>query len=219
MKKAKILLALLLTALFVLSALGSGESSSSSDTPVADDNVVETAAPSKELSRGTITGDTYANEFADFTFMKPTDWTFATDDEIAETINLGQDILDLSNLEQALSNTASVYDMYAHDDYGNSVMVCYENTLVSGGRTYTVDEYVSILTSNMESVESPSYTFISSEDVTFGHTDYQKLVFVGNYDGVEINQAYYITVIDNYAISIITTSATETLDSLEALLY
>ena len=227
MKKAKILLALLLTALFVLSALGSGESSPSSDVPVEDDYVVDAYEPeteepveeSKEVSRGIISGNVYTNDFADITITKPSDWVFANDEEIAATLNAGQAALDLNFLEEALTNAASVYDMYAYDDYGNSIMICYENTMLTAGSTITAEKYAESFVDNMESVANPSYTYVSTEDVTFGHTDYVKVVLAGNTSGIEFQQAAYITVVDNYAISIITTGATETLDSLEAFIY
>ncbi len=227
MKKFKALTAVLLALMFVLFAMGSGEKSP--EKPVADDDVVvndivdvdePTEAPTpvkKEVSRGTIVGDVYTNDFVGVTFTKPADWTYATDEEIAQTINVGQDMIDLNAFEEALSKTASIYDMYAVDAYGNNVMVCYENTMLTAFRELTVDEYESILISNITGLASPSYTFEGSEDVTLGDTTFRKTTFTATYEGVTLTQAYYGTIIDQYAVSIILTSSTMDLATMEAM--
>ena len=39
--------------------------------------------PKAELSRGTIDGDVYTNEYLGFKFTKPESWVYSTDEEIA----------------------------------------------------------------------------------------------------------------------------------------
>lgn len=225
MKKLKVLTAILLALMFVLFAMGSG-----SGEPVENDDIVindnvdigePTEAPEavkKTVSRGTISGNVYTNDFAGFTFTKPSDWVYATDEEIAQTINAGQSMLDLSLLEEALSTTASIYDMYAVDDYGNNVMVCYENTMLTAFRELTVDEYVESFKTQLLSVDTYDYELSSTEDITLGGTAYKKVVATADYNGYTITQAYYITIIDNYAVSIILTSSTMDIAEMEAMI-
>lgn len=227
MKKAKILLALLLTALFVLSALGSGESSSSSDVPVEDDYVVDTYEPeaeepveeAKEISRGVISGNTYYNDFAGFNFTKLSDWRFYTDEELAESFNASQAELDLNLLEEALLNNVLVYDMAAVDESGNSVMVYYENTKVTSLTTVTLDEYVDELNDIMEEDDPDiTYTHVSTEDVMLGTTTYKKLLYSASMDGFSMDQAYYVRLVDQYAVVVIITGGfTKTLPEMEAM--
>ena len=226
MKKIKTLTAVLLALMFVLFAMGSGEKSP--EAPAADNDVVvndvidePTEAPEavkKTVSRGTIIGDVYTNDFAGFTFTKPADWVYATDEEIAQTINADQSMVDLNLLEEALSTTASIYDMYAIDDYGNNVMVCYENTMLTAFREITVDEYVESFKTQLLSVDAYDYEFSSTEDITLGGTAYKKIVATADYNGYTITQAYYFTTIDNYAVSIIFTASTMDIAEMEAML-
>lgn len=173
---------------------------------------------SVEISRGSIIGNIYTNDFADFTFTKPSGWDYLTDEEISETINLGQDAMDLNAIEEALAEKASIYDMTASDPvYGNSVMVCYENTKLTTGFGLSEDEYVEQLKTQIQKAGVYDYEFISSEDATLSDTAFKKVVFKAYPEGVEINQAYYIKAIDIYIVAIIVTATTESIDSIEAM--
>ena len=225
MKKIKTLTAVLLALMFVLFAMGSGEKSP--ETPAVDNDVVvndvidePTEAPApvkKEVSRGTIAGDVYTNDFIGITFTKPADWTYATDEEIAQSINIGQDMIDLNAFKEALNQTASIYDMCAVDTYGNRVMVCYENTMLTAFREITVDEYIEGFKSHLQSTDA-SYEFLPLEDAKLGDTTFKKLNSKVTINGVEITQASYITVIDQYAVSVVLTTAVEGgIESMEAM--
>lgn len=226
--------------LFSLAACGGGNDGDDSKKP---DNVVEDnanvddkaedddkkdeatepedtteAKPSKtKVSRGEINGDVYSNAFAGFTFTKPADWAYLTDDEIAQTVNLGQNVLDLNSIEEALSKAASIYDMSANDESGNSVMVCYENTMLTAFREITVEEYESIMKTNLAGVEGITYEYKSSEDVELGNATYRKILFSAEAQGVSMSQAYYARVVGKYVITVIITSSTEDIETMEAM--
>ncbi len=223
MKKIKILTAILLSLLFVLFAMGSGESSSSTGSDI-DNNVADVLEPEendysteKEISRGTVAGDVYTNDFIGFTFTKPSDWTFLSDDVIAERMGTTIDILDYNSVEQALAESATLYDMYAVDDYGNNVIIIYENTTLTAGGKITVDEYVDAFEQQFASLPGYEYEILASEDVNLGDASFTKLTSVLTIEGQAVNQATYIKIVDEYAITITVTPTTETVDSIEAM--
>lgn len=208
--------------LFSLAACSGGNGSEDIETVPdvnieadADTTEATTEEPEVSISRGKIDGDVYDNDFAGFTFTKPAEWRFLSDKEISETINVGQDILDLNALEKTLSEKASVYDMSAQDENGNSVMLCYENTMMTALREITLDEYEQIMKSNLDLVEEINYEFQSSEDVKLGETSYRKLLFTAEVDGYEMYQAYYSRIIGKYVITVILTSTTEEIATME----
>ncbi len=225
MKKTKILLALLLTALFVLSALGSGENSSSSDVPVEDDYVADVYEPeaeepveeAKEFTRGVVDGDVYTNEFLGFTFTKPSDWRFLSDEEMAERMNTTMDVFEYNSVEEALAETATMYDMYVGDAYGNSAIIIYENLMITAQGTVTIDEYIYYMEAQFQNLSEYDYEILSQEEVYIGDSSFTKLTSVMTYQGQEITQASYIKIVGEYAVTITVTPTTETIDSIEAM--
>lgn len=198
---------------------GKTDTDKATDTSSTNAPVQTTEAPKSkvEISRGTIEGDVYTNEFAEFRFTKPAEWKFLSDEEIASTINIGQDALDLNFLEKALAEKSTIYDMASQDEYGNSVMVCYENTMISALREISVDEYTQIMKTQLAAVEEIEYEFQSSEDIKIGETDFRKLVFSATTQGYTITQAYYVKAIGKYVVTVIVT-AVEDVSAIEAML-
>lgn len=208
------------TLLFSLAACSGGSGSEDIETPDlnVESDADTTKAPEEvavSISRGTVEDNVYKNDFAGFTFTNPDGWRFLTDEEISETINMGQDVMDLNAIEKALSEKASIYDMAAQDENGNSIMLCYENTMLSALREVSVDEFEQIMKTNLSEVEEINYEFQSSEDVNLGETSYRKMLYTAEVDGFEMEQAYYIKVIGKYVISVILTSTTEEISTME----
>ncbi len=200
-----------------IEAMFNADSAATADTDEAT-HTTEDEEEKTPLSRGDFYGDDYVNKFAGFTFSKPESWYYNSDEEIAETVNIGQEALDLNKLEEALAKEASIYDMAASDpDYGNSVMVCYENTRLTGALGISEEEYVESLKTLIQNTGVYDYEFISSEDTTLSGTPFKKAVFKAYPEGVEINQAYYIKAVDNYIVAVIITATTESIEDIEAM--
>ncbi len=188
------------------------------DAEVVDStNETKDEPVAKTLSRGSIDGDVYTNDFIDITFTKPADWTYLSDAEMAETLNAGQKIMDISALEMALSKTATIYDMSASNADGNSIMVCYENTMLTALREVTAEEYAGYLEDGLKKVEGYTYERVSSEQISLGNAEFTKLLYSVTVDGVEITQAYYIKTVGKYAISVIATSTNIDIPTMEAM--
>lgn len=223
----KKLIAILLAALFALSMAACG-SDNTPDTPDAPDTTAaaqntdgETTTEKAEkvkVSRGVITGDVYENTFAGFTFTKSADWAYLTDDEIAATVDVGQAQLDLNSIEEALAEKASIYDMTAMSELGESVMVCYENTMLTTFRKITADEYINALKTQLQNVSTIQYTLGDVSDATLGDTEFKKFTVSAVTNGVEMTQAYYIRAIDQYIVGVIATAfSAEGIASIEAM--
>ncbi len=168
-----------------------------------------------KISRGKISGDVYSNGYMGLSFTKPADWVYLTDEEISQTINIGQSVMDLDDIEMAIAKTATIFDMATKDAYGNSVMICYENTILTASREVTLDEYEKIMITNMENVDAIDYEHESSEDVKLGNTTFRKIVFSANVQNTELTQAYYARVIGKYVVSVILTSSTVDIETME----
>ena len=208
----KILALLMCFALVFSLAACSNDNGGDADANVTPDaDVVDTENNStiKALSRGSVEGEVYTNDFIDVTFTKPADWTYLSDAEIAATLNNGQEIMDLNTLEKVLAETATVYDMSASNADGtNNIMVLYENTMLTAFRELTADEYAGYLEDALKKVEGQTYTRVSKENVKLGNADFTKLLYSVTVEGVEICQAYYIKTIGKYAVAVLVTGIT-----------
>lgn len=228
----KKLISLILCAalIFTLASCSGNENTEKETTTANDVNISETQNNeaeettekeeeiNKTITRGTIEGDVYTNEFADFTFTKPSTWIYLTDDEISEQINAGQDAMDLNSIEKALTEKSSLYDMASMDSLGNNVMICYENTMISGFKKFTAEEYIELLDSSLKNISGFTYTFEKTEDIKIGDNEFKKASYTVNYQGAEMTQAYYVKVIDKYVVTIIATAVTIDIADIEAMI-
>ena len=208
----KIIALLMCLALVFSLAACSDNNGGANVTPDAD------GASSKVISRGTINGDVYTNDFIGITFTKPADWNYLSDAEIADVLNAGQKEMDLTSTEKALNKIALIYDAAAKSADGTSVYIMYENPLLTFSREVTADEYAEQINQGFIETERPTYTNISKENVTLGNADFIKLLYEVSLDGVQFTQAYYVTVIDKYVVSVILSGLTaEDITAMEAM--
>ena len=172
-----------------------------------------------ELSRGNVSGNKYTNEFLGFTFTAPDSWVYSTDEEIAAAMNLGMENFLDENYKKALENNPSVYDMMVVDSVTRSnITVAYENLEKSFASNITVDQYISALKTQLNSVSSIKYTFTDkTEKVSLGETEFTRSVCEATAYGVSMTQAYYLYKIDGYmAVVIVTIQGGVTLADVEA---
>lgn len=233
----KKLMALLMSAALMLSlaaCAGDNETDTDADTTAAvvneetdaSENNSDTEAEteekednsSKKITRGTIDGDVYTNDFMNFTFTKPADWRYLSDEEIAQTINAGSEVLDLNSLEEALSSTASIYDMCAVNATGTeNVMLCYENTMLTAFRQLTADEYIDAVRQQLDALTEIDYTLSETEDATLSNIDFRRFDATANVNGVELSQSYYVRAEGKYIASVIVTTVETPIETIEAM--
>lgn len=95
----------------------------------------------KKYARGTVTGNVYHSDFAELTFTKPDDWTFATDEEIAKMLGVGLEMMkdgdsfDSSELE-------STIEFQALSVIGSSITMTVEKQSALATALNDIDDYV-----------------------------------------------------------------------------
>ena len=160
-----------------------------------------------ELSRGTIEGDVYTNESLGFEFTKPASWVYATDEEIADSLNVAVDSLLGDNFKEALENNPAVYDMMVVDiNTRTNINVVYENLRKSFATNITEEQYVDALKRQLSGVSGMTVSFSDElEKVTLGEGDFTKCVCNTTLSGINMTQVYYLCKIDGYMVSVIVT--------------
>ena len=82
---------------------------------------------SPKLTRGTWTGDEYANEFAGIRFTIPDGFVKLSDEELSEALSLGQEFIDATEDELKLAELNTVYDAMVQDpSTGVNVIIMFE---------------------------------------------------------------------------------------------
>ena len=170
-----------------------------------------TTPPSKTLTRGTIEGTVYTNEFLGFTFTRPSSWVYSTDDEISAALNIGLEALGQEKFKEALENSDSLYDMMAKDLLtGNNITVGYENLKKTLVTNVTEEQYLDSLKQQMSQLPNFNYTFSDTyETVKLGDVTFYKMVCTAEYSGITMTQVYYLHKVDNYMGFIIATLVTD----------
>lgn len=226
MKKTVCLLLVLAMAFLLIGC----NSAPKNDDVKQDDPAVTTApkdnGPEKEdpiekpeISRGKIDGDVYTNEYMGFTFTKPASWLYATDDEIAQLINVAVDNVLGESFKESAERIISVYDMMASDLYTRTnINVGYENLSLALATNITEAQYADVLKMQIGSLMGESYEFSELENVTLGEVELTRMICTINMYGTTLTQVYYLHKIDKYMGFVIVTIPTGyTIQEIEAL--
>ncbi len=166
-----------------------------------------------KISRGKINGNVYKNTFLNLTFTKPSDWNYATDEEIAATMNIAVDFFKeeyAQGLEEALEKNGSVYDMLAKTpDGGSNVIISYENLSKVGYDEVTAMDYAEILELQLTNMTTYDIDLEEPYEKTFLGEKYVIIDSASTVYGVTVYQRYYVRKVDKYMAAIIITSQSE----------
>lgn len=163
----------------------------------------------KKYARGTVTGNVYHSDFAELTFTKPDDWTFATDEEIAKMLGVGLDIMkDGDSLGS--SDLASTIDFQAVSPIGSSVTLTIEKQPALATTLNDIDDYVGEFKKTMLEQLDGAYTYKFGEtsDVVLGGNTYKRIDGSIMLSGLVIKQAIYLRIVGNYLVNITMTQST-----------
>lgn len=185
-------------------------------------SLVACGGSGKKLTRGTLDGNVYTNEYLGFTFTKPSGWIYATDEAIAETMNLGAELYLNDDFKKALDNSGSIYDMMVVDNStGTNMSVGYENLARSFSTRITVEEYVDALEEQSKNLSGISIVFPDEYDtVTLGEKEYTRVICNVTSNGIKMQQIYYLVKVDKYmafAILTVTNSSKYKMSDIEAM--
>lgn len=190
---------MLLLSLTVLAGCGKEESTTNNEENT--ENKEET----KTISQGKWEGNTFTSEFSGLKFNLPEGWTRSTDEEIAEVMQLGKEVLEDEGLYSSkLSELNMVYDMMAKNDATNgSVAVLMEKQSASE------DEYMEALKTQLGSVTQINYNIADITDTVISGDTYKTLQATAEVSGTTIYQNYYIRREGDYMVEILATETSE----------
>lgn len=198
MKKVlKSMLAIVLAAsmLFVLSGCGNKNEEKTG---------VEEEAKTVEFSMGSWNDNVYSNDFLGLKFKLPNGWKYSSDEEIAEMMNLGAELLnDEQKAAAEVSKLNSAYYMVANDpNTGDNISVISEKPSME----VTTEFYINQLKTQLQNVDSISYKIEETSKETVAGKECDALTVSARMSGIEMTQKYYIYKVDKYVICIISTS-------------
>ncbi len=176
--------------------------------PTSSKSDKEDEEESFDFSRGEISKNVYKNELLGFKFTKPGAWTYSSDKEIAELVNLSVDMISSSeSFKKALKNAPVVYDMMVVDyETGCNVIVMYENLALTATPKMTVEEYIEVTEANLANVANMTFTFPDTyKTVKLGDTKFTKVEVSTKMDGETMKQVYYLHKVDSYMACIVAT--------------
>lgn len=166
-----------------------------------------------EFSRGTISydGKTYTSDYLGITFTLPEGWSFFTDSQIAETMNVGEEIAFENGVAEANETIeqATIYDMMALSETGETnVLLMFENlSLIIGGTSMTEMDYVNAISEQLSALGSIEYQVAELTEKQLAGDTYTVLGFsipaYGTY------QEYYIRCVDDYMLALIFTGTSD----------
>lgn len=170
----------------------------------------------KKLSKGVISGNTYTNEFSDISFTKPTDWTFASDEQLSATVGQSLELFDMDIDEAILKNT-SYYDAMAVSPSGENVIFAFENLKATNSVNITIEEYF-VNFKKMSEETGITLSFGSlKKDKLCGKSFYSS-VASAQVNGSSVYQKYYMTIEGEIVILVsVTVKDANGFDKIEAM--
>lgn len=171
-----------------------------------------------DFTHGTWDGLTFHSDLAGLTLTLPDDtWTIATDEDLAEMMNLGQEVAgDVSKLEQAVAKLTNIQDMMAQNSQtGESIILMFENlAIVPGASDYTAEAFAELLAQGLEENEALPYVVGEISTQTLCGNTYTVIpTVVEEYD---LHQHYLVRREGNFMVELILTGAGE--DGIDSLL-
>lgn len=141
------------------------------------------------FSHGTWEGLTFTSDLAGLALTLPDEsWTIATDEDLAEVMNLGQEAVgdDLSDLEKAMANLTNIQDMMAQNPQtGESILLMFENlAIIPGASDYTAEAFAEELAQGLEETDALPYVVGEIGTQTLGGNEY--VVVPATVDGYEL---------------------------------
>lgn len=176
-------------------------------TTTDDNNTTGNETKTTDISRGEWNGNQYVNEFANIKFNLPSGWSKYSDEQIAQVMNVGVELLNDDQKKLAeLAQSMVIYGMVANDDTTKAnVSVLLEKPTMK----ITPESYATSLKQQLEAVSSIQYKVNETATAKVGSEEYTALTSTASVSGVEIGQSYYIRAEGDYIITIIVTTTGE----------
>ena len=192
--KKKTIAVLLLCALFVVMTSGAA-----SATETRTDTDFETAL-------GTIEEDVYTNEYFGVGYKLPEDWVFFTDEELAQTLNAAEQVIDneelIEMLKKAAEDGTAVTNMGAKGELGlRNVNMRLSRLTEKSLRLYSDKMILQALSTSMEAMlKKAGYENLEMEigEVEFAGEKKAILLFSGEFMTLPIHQGEILLMGEDY---------------------
>ena len=158
----------------------------------------------KEFSMGEWNDNVYTNDFLGLKFNLPEGWVYSSDEEIAEMMNLGTELLnDDQKVAAEVSKLNNAYYIVANDpNTGNSVSIISEKPIME----ISTDYYINQLKTQLSSVDSIKYEIGETSKEKVGDIQCDTLTVSASMLNQTITQKYYVYKLDKYFVGIIVTA-------------
>ncbi len=196
---------MLAMSLTILTGCGKKEENNNQNENTSNTASDNNQTTKKELSRGKWEDKVYTNEFADLKFTLPDGWTRSTDEEIAETMQLGEEVLKNENLYiSEISKLNVVYDMMAKNaSTGGNVIVMMEKN------AGTAKDYADSLKTQLEKVTQMNYTIGDITEAKIGDNAYTVVAAKASVSGATVFQSYYLRDEGDYVVAVLVTETSQ----------
>lgn len=201
MKKAiKIALIILLATSMLFILTGCGEKKVENNS-VTNDQQEEQKV---EISMGNWNNNVYTNDFLGLKFNLPEGWTYSSDEEIAEMMNLGAELLndDQKAAAELAKLTSVTYVVANNPNTGNNVTIMSEKPAME----VTTEYYINQLKTQLAAVESINYEIGNISKETVAGREYDTLTVTANVSGIELTQKYFVYKMDEYFVCLLITT-------------
>lgn len=209
------LLALIMGIIFAISLVGCAKAdkdSTATDKPTEEPTAAptETNEPEAVLNvRGSWSDTVYTNTFLGLSYTLPEGWVAASDEEILDIMGLGAEVLGNEEaLQSALEKQQTVYDFMVQDSAtGSNISISFENlSLTIGGSNFSEKDYANAVTSQLKALEELSYVVGDVEEVIIGEKTFWVVPASVEYQGISMQQNYYLHKEGNFMCCIILTN-------------
>lgn len=203
---------------------GSGEESSEAPEEPAESEASAESGDNGDVSIGSIVGGVYTSEFLGIGCTLDSNWTYASEEELAGMSDLSAEAVNDEDLAEMIKNSPSFFDMYAYADEGmTSINIVLENLGVIYGITLDESGYLDIGLENVEqAMASMEIENISIEKTTveFAGSEHACARITGTYMDVPLYEELICVKQDSY-MAVVTMSCyyENILPELEQLFY
>ena len=207
MKKALALILVLFSIATICACSKKGDDNNTGDTGSISTKDTDNTPSEKSFQRGTVENNTYTSTFIGLKLKLDDSWTFSSDEEMLEMMDLGSELLsDQQKLAAEISKQQTVYDAMAQQASGSNVIIMFENmSLTDDGNSYDETRYAEVLKQQLD-LSDLTYSYDDLKTIKIADENYLLLSTKTEYNSVQIEQSFLIRKIDSYMAVICITS-------------
>ena len=160
--------------------------------------------------KGTVTEDIWESKWLGLRYQAPENATMLTEKELDEIMALGEEVLfeDFHRLELEYAKIPTVYEMMCMGEDGvTTIILTVEQLPISAD----AETYFTSFKEQLKETSSMTYRVIGDDSLALiGDREFQVLQCLVSYNGIEISQDYYVTIVEDRVVNLVVTYKEET---------